>query len=222
MTSRPTSKPRGPRVREIYPAIFGEAAWTGLPGVIVRLTGCNLRCAYCDTTHAYTGGRRLSFSEVRRRVMAFRLDSVLITGGEPLSQPETIPLIEHLLRAGLDIMLETNGALDISPVPVEVHIVMDLKTPGSGQHEAMDYDNLRRLKPGDEIKFVLTDRRDYLWAKRTIEARGIERERPVIFSPAYGLLDPALLARWLIRDRLPVRLGLQIHKYIFGPEARKV
>jgi 7-carboxy-7-deazaguanine synthase len=209
-------------VTEIYPAILGESAWAGWPGVIVRLTGCNLRCSYCDTTYAYAGGKTLDLAAIIAKIKNLDLPRVLVTGGEPLMQPDAADLMRALIDRGLAVMLETNGALDLAPVPAPVHVVMDLKTPGSGEHRSMNDDNLKLLKKTDEIKVVLTNRRDYLWARKIVNDHRLDKKLQIIFSPAFGRLDPADLARWILKDRLHVRLGLQIHKYIFGPDAKRV
>jgi 7-carboxy-7-deazaguanine synthase len=208
------------RLVETYPAILGESEWAGLPGLIVRLAGCNLRCSYCDSPFAQTGGRAVDPKKIIERARRAGLKRVLVTGGEPLLQAATPALLAALARAGFAVMLETNGSLDLTPVPDPVHIVMDLKTPGSGCEAANLLANLNRLKPDDEIKIVITGRPDYLWARRAIADHQLQRF-PLTLSPATGRCDPAELARWMLADRLPARLGLQLHKYIFGEDRRR-
>jgi 7-carboxy-7-deazaguanine synthase len=210
------------KVREIYKAILGESSWAGHPCVIVRLTGCNLRCSYCDTTYAYTGGRKRKTEDIIRSVKRHKIERVLVTGGEPLIQPAAPRLLSALARAGFKPVLETNGSMDIAGVINKAHIVMDLKTPGSGFSDQNRLENLGLLKPTDEVKFVLTDEKDYLWARRMIADRGLPSRFNVILSPAHDMLAPELLAKWILRDRLNARLGLQIHKYIFGSKAKRV
>jgi 7-carboxy-7-deazaguanine synthase len=222
MKSSPALSANQLRVKEIYPAILGESSWAGYPAVIVRLSGCNLRCSYCDTRYAYRGGEIMTPAQAAKAAHKYRLDKILLTGGEPLIQPGAIKLLNILERYGCDIVLETNGAVDISSVPAFVHVVMDLKAPGSGCSDLNLLSNLAHLKPSDEIKIVLTDGYDYSWARRMMAAHGLAERFPVTLSPVYGLLDPKLLARWMLRDRLSARLGLQIHKYIFGGKARRI
>jgi 7-carboxy-7-deazaguanine synthase len=210
------------KIKETYPAILGESSRAGYPCVIVRLAGCNLRCSYCDTTYAYTGGRTRKTEDIIRSVKRLKIKTVLVTGGEPLIQPAALRLVSALARAGFQPVLETNGSMDIAGVPKRVNIVMDLKTPGSGFSDRNRLENLGHLKPDDEIKFVLTDQKDYLWAKKMIADRDLLARFQVILSPAHDTLPPDLLARWMLKDRLQARLGLQVHKYIFGPEARRV
>ncbi|HUT53695.1 MAG TPA: radical SAM protein [bacterium] len=210
------------RVKEIYPAIMGESSWAGLPGVIVRLAGCNLRCSYCDTTYAYYGGRSMAVDRVVTSVMKHGLRRVLVTGGEPLLEPAAVDLMEALIKRRLAVELETNGSISLEPVPRAVHVVMDFKSPGSGCVDQNRWENLLYLKPTDEIKFVLTGLKDYLWAKDMIKRLDLDRRFQLILSPAFSALNPAILARWMLRDRLNARLGLQIHKYIYGAKARRV
>lgn len=210
------------KLKEIYPAIVGEGIESGLPCVIVRLSGCNLRCAYCDTAYAYKGGRNMAVEALVRGVKKHGHKRVLVTGGEPLIQEEAVTLLDRLHREGLRPLLETNGSIDLRGLPLHVHVIMDLKTPGSG-HEADNlWDNLEALKAEDEIKMVLTGRSDYLWARRVIKEHGLDARHHVTLSPAHGELDPARLARWILKDGLEVRLGLQIHKYVFPLKSRRV
>ncbi len=210
------------RVTEIYPAIIGESSMTGFPCTLIRLTGCSLRCRYCDTRYAVTGGRMTPIGEIVRAAQKFGHQKALVTGGEPLEQPDSIFLLRALVRARLEPVLETNGAQDLKPVPEHVHVVMDLKTPGSQMEKHNRMENLSHLSRKDEIKIVLMDKKDYQWAKGLIKAEDLAAKFSVTLSPAYGRLDPKALSEWILKDALPVRLGLQMHKYIHGPEARGV
>ena len=201
------------KVCEIFASIQGESSLSGIPMVFVRFTGCNLRCSYCDTKYAYNEGAELSVQEVINKIKNFRLKFVEITGGEPLLQQEVYELMNELVR-NYNVLLETNGSLSIERINPEVKIIMDIKTPGSGMSDRNYYENLKFLKETDEVKFVLTDRNDYEWAKDFIKNNMI-KAKEILFSPAFGILDPAELAEWLIEDALNVRLNLQIHKYIF-------
>lgn len=202
------------KICEIFVSIQGESSLAGIPMVFVRLTGCNLRCSYCDTKYAYYEGEELSINKVLEKIHSFPFQYVEITGGEPLLQDETYTLINELVRTH-NVVMETNGSISIEKVNPEVKIIMDIKTPGSGMIEENHIENLKFLKEIDEIKFVLTNRLDYEWAKDFIKNHEI-KAKEILFSPAYGLLNPAELAKWLINDGVSVRLNLQIHKYIFG------
>jgi 7-carboxy-7-deazaguanine synthase len=212
------------RVNEFFYSVQGESSFAGRPCVFVRLTGCNLRCTYCDTAYAYEAGEEISMEDLLSRVASYDCSLVEITGGEPLIQNETPLLITGLLDAGYQVLLETNGSRDISPVDERCLRILDIKCPGSGEAGSNDWKNLGRLRPGDEIKFVLTDRRDYDFAKAVLARndfpRGLVKE--IHFSPVSEKLAPKILAEWILSDRLPVRLHLQIHKIIWGPEARGV
>ncbi|MFO8057603.1 MAG: radical SAM protein [bacterium] len=202
-------------VTETYPSIIGEGTAAGLPGVIVRLTGCNLRCTYCDTRYAYEGGKRTGLSELVKKIERHRLRRVLVTGGEPLLQtPAVCGLLQTLIENGHQTMIETNGTQDIKSVPQQTLIIMDMKTPGSGNTSLTAVDNLDWLKPTDNIKFVLTGRADYTWSRNINKRKKLDQRFRVIFSPAYGMLEPSELAGWILEDKLNVRLGLQLHKYM--------
>jgi len=213
-------------VHEIYRSLQGESTWAGLPFTLVRLTGCPLRCTYCDTTHAYTGGERLRVSDVRERVRTLGSSHVLVTGGEPLAQAACPVLLRALCEDGRTVLLETAGSHDVSVVDGRVHLILDLKTPGSGEAAGNLWSNLEHLRADrDELKFVLTDRADYEWAREQIAARELGRRvRAVLLSPAYGRISYPDLARWILDDRLPppVRFHLQLHKLVWGAEARGV
>jgi 7-carboxy-7-deazaguanine synthase len=209
-------------VNEIFHSIQGESTWAGWPCVFVRLTACNLRCDWCDTEYAFSEGERRPLDQVVRQALEFGCPLVEITGGEPLLQEGVYPLMERLLAAGRRVLLETGGAVSTERVPQGVHIILDVKCPGSGMHERNDWGNLDRLRPGDEVKFVIADRSDYEWARDLVRARGLERRAPLQFSSVWGRLEPRLLAEWILADRLPVRLNLQVHKVLWGAAARGV
>ena len=215
-----TKVPTTIRITEIYPAILGESDWAGWPGLIVRLTGCNLRCSWCDTAFAFTGGRERTVAKVVAAAQKAGRPRVLVTGGEPLCQPGAPPLLAALLDAGFRVMLETNGSVDIAAAPKAVHVVMDLKAPDSGSSAANRFENLDRLKPTDEIKIVIASRGDYVWARRQVRERGLAERFRVSLSPAAGRVEPADLAGWMLADRLEARLGLQLHKVLFGNRRR--
>ncbi len=206
------------RVSEIFFSLQGETSRVGLPTVFVRLTGCPLRCAYCDTEYAFQGGETLPLSEILARVAAFMPHYVTVTGGEPLAQRDCRALLAALCEAGYAVSLETGGALDISGIDPRVAVVLDIKTPGSGEAEANHWDNLALLRPQDEVKFVLVDEADYRWARQVLELHDVAGRCPVLFSPAAGRLEPADLAAWVLRDRLPVRFQLQLHRLLWGEE----
>jgi 7-carboxy-7-deazaguanine synthase len=206
------------KVCEIFASIQGESSYAGLPCVFVRMTGCNLRCVYCDTTYAYEEGREMSWDEILEAVNRYGIRLVEITGGEPLLQKDTLSLMERLLDNGFTVLLETNGSENIQDVDKRVTIIMDIKTPKSGMFERMDLMNLKYVKPDDEIKFVVIDREDYEWVRNFIKdyglIEGLTNKCKILLSPAYGTLLPEDLSKWIIEDRLPVRLNLQLHKYI--------
>jgi 7-carboxy-7-deazaguanine synthase len=210
-------------VCEIFSSIQGESSYAGLPCTFVRLSGCNLRCAYCDTKYSYNGGTELSLEEILRQINSAGVNLVEITGGEPLVQGrETIILTRDLLDGGYDVLIETNGSLNINDIDKRATIILDVKTPGSGMSTKMDFSNFDRIKPRDEIKFVLCDRCDYEWSKKIIFEHRLTESCKILFSPVTGKLEPSLLAEWIVEDRLNVRLNIQVHKYIFGPDKRGV
>ncbi len=205
------------RVTEIFYSLQGESNTTGLPTVFVRLTGCPLRCGYCDSEYAFYGGERHSVASVLKTVSDFGVSHVCVTGGEPLAQPACLPLLAHLCDAGLTVSLETSGAMPIAAVDPRVGIVMDLKTPGSGEVSRNLYDNIASLAPHHQIKFVITDYADYEWARFKIsELQLAEKVSDIWFSPAYEQVALADLASWILQDRLPARLQVQLHKLIWG------
>lgn len=207
------------RVTEIFLSLQGEASRVGLPTVFVRLTGCPLRCGYCDTDYAFQGGEWLSLGEVVDRVRGHPSPHVTVTGGEPLAQKACQDLLGALCDLGMDVSLETSGALDISVVDRRVARIVDVKTPGSGESERNLWLNLALLTPRDEVKFVLTGESDYLWARAILTKYAIPTRCPVLFSPAWGSLEPTRLAEWVLRDGLPVRMQVQLHKLLWR-EAR--
>mgnify|MGYP005863523469 FL=1 len=213
------------RVNEVFHSIQGESTFAGWPCVFVRLTGCNLRCTYCDTRYAYDDGDPMDFSDVLLRVKAYDCPLVEITGGEPLIQEETPRLAEALLGLGLTVLVETNGSRDLSLIDPRCTRIVDLKCPSSGQMGANDYENLERMGDRDELKFVLSDRKDYEFARDHVQRLKTGRfgaRFPVNFSPVFGRLDPGSLVQWILDDRLQVRLNLQLHKLIWGPDRRGV
>ena len=208
-------------VSEIFHSIQGESSWSGQPCVFIRLTGCNLRCAYCDTSYAYEQGRFIEIPEIVERVRRLRCDLVEVTGGEPLIQAETPPLIAGLLDAGHTVLLETNGSIDIGVVDPRCIRIMDIKCPSSGMAGQNDLRNLQKLGVQDELKFVIGSREDYEFARDLLSTLPAARYK-INFSPVFGSLALRSLAEWILEDRLPVRLNLQLHKIIWGPETRGV
>ena len=209
-------------IHEIYRSLQGESTFAGLPCVFVRLTACHLRCVYCDTPHAFNQGETMSVDDVVARTLALGDDLVEITGGEPLLQLEVYPLMSRLADAGKTVLLETSGALDTSAVDPRVRVILDLKTPGSGEVEANVWSNIERLRPTDELKFVLCDRADFDWAVNVVREHRLTARCPVLFSAAFGQVNPTELAGWILESHLPVRLQLQQHKILWDPNARGV
>jgi 7-carboxy-7-deazaguanine synthase len=210
------------KVCEIFTSAQGESSYAGLPCTFVRVTGCNLRCTYCDTTYAFEEGEELSIEKIIERVRGAGASLVEITGGEPLLGEGVHELIGRLLDLGLRVLVETNGSVSVKDVDRRAVLIMDVKTPGSGECGSTDLANLEFLKGTDEVKFVLMDRKDYEWAREFIAAHGLTKKCTVLLSPAFGVLEPGELAGWILEDKLDVRLNLQLQKYIFGPEERGV
>ena len=210
-------------INEIFHSIQGESTFAGRPCVFVRLTACDLRCRWCDTPYAFHEGRKMSVDEVVADVAARGCNTVEVTGGEPLLQPDVYPLMQRLLESGKTVLIETGGHRSIADVPAGVVRIVDVKCPGSGESARNDWSNFARLTRQDEVKFVIADRRDYEFAKEIVEREQLPaRVNAVLFSPVHGELDPKLLSEWVIADRLDVRVQLQVHKYIWSPETRGV
>ena len=204
------------KISEIFHSLQGESTRAGLPTVFVRLTGCPLRCAWCDTEHAFAGGHAMALSDILHEVGRHGTKYVCVTGGEPLAQKDCLPLLTLLCDAGYDVSLETSGALDIGGVDPRVARIVDLKAPGSGEFARNRWQNLELLTGRDELKFVLKDRADYEWARATVRERQLAAICPLLFSPVQDSLDPRQLAEWIIADRMPVRFQLQLHKLLWG------
>lgn len=210
-------------VHELYASVQGESSFAGLPCVFIRLTGCNLRCAWCDTPHAFTGGRRRLRADVVAEAVAFGLPLVELTGGEPLLQSASLPLMRDLCDAGCTVLLETSGERDVGEVDARVHKIVDFKAPGSGESSRNRWANVAHLTRRDEVKFVLADREDYEWAKKMLSLYDIQAQvSSVLFSGVHGVLDMRDLSQWLVEDRLSVRLQLQLHKHIWDPSTTGV
>ena len=206
------------RITEIFALLQGESTRVGLPTVFVRLTGCPLRCSWCDTAYAFSGGETRTLDDILAEVAGHGLRHVCVTGGEPLAQKGCLALLAALYDAGHDVSLETSGALDVSAVDPRVVKVMDLKTPASGECDRNLYTNIDHLHPQDQVKFVIADEADYLWSRDVLRSRNLNARCEVLFSPVAGQLAPALLADWILRDRLDVRFQLQLHKLLWGGE----
>lgn len=210
------------RVNEIFYSIQGESTFAGRPCVLVRLTGCQMRCTWCDTEYSFYEGRWMRVDEVIKEVLAYGCPLAEVTGGEPLLQPGVHTLMGGLCDRGLEVLLETGGGLDISGVDPRVRRIVDLKCPGSGEAENNHWPNLRDLRATDEVKLVVQDRGDYEWARNAIREHGIDRLCTVHLSPVWSALEPAELAAWVLEDRLPARVSLQLHKTLWGGEERGV
>lgn len=202
------------KVNEIFKSIQGETTFTGLPCVFIRLTGCNLRCSYCDTAYAFDKGQSIDINNIYKTVRDFGVKLVCVTGGEPLIQEGSRDLIKLLSESGFLVLVETNGSVKVDSLPDNVIIIMDIKCPDSGESDKMDLDNLKIMRPKDEIKFVLSSKRDYTWAKNFILTNGLDGEVKLLFCATSGLLEPVTLAEWMLHDNLNVRLQIQLHKYL--------
>ena len=208
------------RITEIFFSLQGEARTVGLPTVFIRLTGCPLRCSYCDTTYSFTGGEKFTLAAIMQQVADYGAKYVCVTGGEPLAQPNCLPLLTALCDAGYHVSLETSGALDVSQVDRRVSKVVDLKTPDSGEAHRNLYENMQHLTANDQIKFVICSRQDYQWAKFKIDEYQLnQRVSDVLLSPSHQQQDPRELAEWILADKLAVRLQVQLHKYLWNNEA---
>ena len=209
------------RLTEISHSIQGESTHAGRPCVFVRLTGCNLRCRWCDSEYTFTGGEKMSIDDVMTRVASYGCKLVEVTGGERLTQSESFDLIKRLCDDGYEVLIETSGSIDITPVDDRARIILDIKCPGSGEVEKNRWANIDELRAHDEIKFVIADRSDYEWARRVIEERNLTRWT-ILFSPVWGELDLKPLAEWMLADGVPARLQTQLHKHIWGADVRGV
>lgn len=211
--------PDSVKITEIFYSLQGETSTVGLPTTFVRLTGCPLRCVYCDTEYAFHGGERLAIDTVLEKVRELGCRRITVTGGEPLAQKPCLRLLTELCDQGYSVSLETSGAMSIAGVDPRVSIILDLKTPASGEVSRNDYSNIPLLKAVDEVKFVLTDRRDYDWAVMKLDELGLaDKVNNILFSPTFGQLSPTDLADWVVADRLPVRVQLQLHKLLWNDE----
>lgn len=213
---------RSVRMSEVYASVQGESTHVGKPCVFVRLNGCNLRCTWCDSTFTFTGGAWRDIDDVVAEAHAFGIRTVEVTGGEPLVQKGAIPLLQRLLDLGHEVLLETSGSRSIADVPDGVHIILDLKPPGSGEDRANLWSNVPLLRSKDEVKFVIASREDYVWSREVVRTHDLRSRCEVLFSPVFGAIDPKDLVDWIVADRLDVRFQLQIHKVIWPPDARGV
>jgi 7-carboxy-7-deazaguanine synthase len=209
------------RITEIFFSVQGESTHAGRPCVFVRLTGCNLRCVWCDSEYTFTGGERMSLEDVLAKVRSYGCRLVEITGGEPLAQADSFELIRRLCDEEFEVLIETSGSIDITPVDPRAKIILDLKCPGSGEESKNRWENLEILRPHDEIKFVIADRSDYEWVRRVIDERDLGR-RTILLSPVWGRMPLQPLAEWMLADRLPARLQTQLHKHIWGADVHGV
>lgn len=208
------------KVNEIFYSIQGESSFSGIPFVFVRLTGCNLRCTYCDTKYAYEEGKEFTVEQILKEVKKFECRQVEVTGGEPLLQHDTPFLMKSLIDKGFTVLIETNGTKNISVVPDRAIVVMDLKCPSSGESDKIDWENLKRLKSKDEVKFVIADKSDYDWANKIVNERNLTDKFKVLFSPVKGKIKSVVLTEWILRDKLNVRLQLQLHKILWPEDQR--
>lgn len=210
-------------ITEIYKSVQGESTWVGLPCIFVRLTGCNLRCVWCDTEYAFYGGKKMTVDEIVTECRALDCMVVEITGGEPLLQKHCGTLAQALLDRGFTVLCETSGALPIDRLPAEVIKIMDLKCPGSGEEEKNDWSNIDRLSPRDEVKFVIADRADYEWSRDVVRKYDLAaRCHQILFSPVFGPIEPKSMVEWILEDKLPVRFQLQLHKFVWPPDQKGV
>ena len=206
------------RITEIFYSLQGESRTMGLPTVFVRLTGCPLRCHYCDTEYAFHGGHKMEITDIVAQVASYQPRYVCVTGGEPLAQANSLPLLTAICDLGVEVSVETSGAIDISKVDPRVIKVMDLKTPGSGEENKNRYDNIKLLCKQDQVKFVIGSREDYDWARGKLDEYQLAERCEILFSPTHGELSPAEMADWIVADNLPVRMQIQMHKYLWGDE----
>ena len=210
------------KINEIFKSIQGESSYAGLPCVFIRTTSCHLRCRWCDTAYAFHEGTERSLDSILQEVRSFGCRCVELTGGEPLLHEEIYPLVETLLDEGYLVLIETSGSLPIHRIDPRAVIIMDIKCPGSGMSEAVHWENLKRLKERDEVKFVISNRADYIWAREILIQYPALTGKTLLFSPVFGEMEPRQLAEWILEDRLPIRFQLQLHKYIWDPAMRGV
>jgi 7-carboxy-7-deazaguanine synthase len=203
------------KVCEMFSSIQGESSYAGLPCFFIRLSGCNLRCSFCDTAYAFDEGTDYPIAQIIDKTKKSGINLVEITGGEPLMQGNTLVLIDQLIRLGFEVLIETNGSISIKDVNIKAIIIMDIKTPSSGVTEMMNLDNINHLKPVDEVKFVISDRRDFDWSVAFIKKYQLQERCKILFSCAFGILNPETLTQWILQEKINARLNLQIHKYIF-------
>ena len=223
MTSDAIEKDERLRVTEVYASVQGESTHVGKPCVFVRLTGCNLRCTWCDSVFTFTGGVHRSIDDVVAEAHAFGIHTVEVTGGEPLVQRNAIPLMQKLVDLGHEVLLETSGSRDLADVPDGVHIICDFKPPGSGEERANLWSIVDQLRPKDEVKFVIASREDYEWSRDKMHEHALhEKVGAVLFSPVWGAIDPERISEWMVEDRLRARLQIQLHKVVWDPDARGV
>jgi 7-carboxy-7-deazaguanine synthase len=215
---------RGPSliVNEVFLSIQGEGTRAGRPCAFVRLTGCPLRCVWCDTAYAFHEGRRQSFENLETQLTRYPVRLVCLTGGEPLAQPLAFGFVKRLCDLGFEVLVETSGHISLEGLDARAVAIMDVKTPGSGEHQRMNWWNLDRLRPIDEVKLVIADRSDYEWARQFVRERDLSSRCTVLFAPAFGWIEPSELGRWIIEDGLPVRLQVQLHKYLWPGVLRGV
>lgn len=210
------------KVNEIFYSIQGESTYAGLPCVFIRLTGCNLRCSYCDTRYAYEDGSEMSVEKIVKKIDQFSCELIEITGGEPLLQLDTVGLAEDLTKSGKTVLVETNGSLDISVFKYPIVRIMDIKCPGSNENDKIRLENIDQLRKSDNTKFVITDRKDFDWAIQFVKKFYLLDKCPVLFSPAFGKFPANQLAEWILETSMPIRFQLQIHKHIWNPSRRGV
>ena len=207
------------RITEIFYSLQGESNTVGLPTVFIRLTGCPMRCTYCDTAYAFHGGSKMDMAAIMAEVSQYKTKYVTVTGGEPLAQPECHDLMRELCDQGYQVSLETGGAMPINKVDPRVYIVLDIKTPASAEEPNNRYDNLDYIKSSDCLKFVICDKEDYVWSKKMVAEKQLDQKCQVFFSPSADQLNPTLLADWIVQDQLPVRMQIQLHKLLWANEA---
>jgi len=210
------------RITEIFHSIQGESTHAGRRCAFVRLAGCNLRCTWCDSAYTFTGGERMTIDEILATVRGYGCDLVEVTGGEPLAQAECLELIRTLCDEGFEVLVETSGSIDIEPVDRRAKLILDVKCPGSGEVERNHWPNLDKLKPHDEVKFVIADRADYEWSRELVASRALARSNTVLFSPVWNTMGLKELAAWMIDDRVPARLQTQLHKHVWGADVHGV